>query len=65
MNGGASRTNDGQVEDEGDNIMGALAVMAYEIRSPRQATVQQNCRSNQSRGGRRLLLELCEIEKYY
>ena len=39
--GGISRASDGHVDDEGDNIRGALAVFACEVRYPKQATVQQ------------------------
>ena len=39
--GGISKASDGHVDDEGDNIRGALAVFACEVRYPIQATVQQ------------------------
>jgi len=38
---GTNRASDGHVNDEGDNIRGALAVFACEVRYPKQATVQQ------------------------
>ena len=53
--GGISRASDGHVDDEGDNIRGALAVFACEVRYPKQATVQQEQpkgRNNEQTRGR-------------
>ena len=54
MNGGASRASDGQVEDEGDNIVGALAVMASRPPSSKTAEATKEDRNNeQTRGTER------------